>query len=103
MITELAALIFITSCVVCGVRKLTEEDHLLHFVRVFLDKHLMNECEGESKWFYKPILACVYCMASLYGVTICLSLLPFTLDLLWQIPFVCIGAVSFNGVIYNSM
>ena len=102
MITELAALIFITSTFVCGVRKLTEEDHPFHFVRVFLDKHWMSE-EGKSYWYYRPILSCVYCMASLYGVTICLSLLPFTLDLLWQIPLVCIGAVSFNGVVYNSM
>ena len=50
---------------------------------------------------YKPILGCIKCMASVWGVAISLILLPFSISLLFQIPLMCICASALNAVIYQ--
>ena len=50
---------------------------------------------------YKPLLGCIKCMASVWGIVICLLVLPFTAHLFIQIPVACIAASALNAVVYQ--
>jgi hypothetical protein len=59
----------ITALLITAVYRLTEEDEPLYFIRTALDRLLLNKYY-EARTIYYPILYCVYCMSSLWGVAV---------------------------------
>ena len=58
----------VTALLITAVYRLTQEDEPLYFISLFLDRFLMNKYH-EPRTIYYPILYCVHCMSSLWGVT----------------------------------
>lgn len=93
--------IFIISMFCVGLKKMTEEDMILHGVERWLDKRIKSDLA------YKPLIGCVYCYASLWGSLIywILSIYGyremFYFQLLCLWPVVCICCVFLNGVLYG--
>lgn len=77
-----------------GIRIATDEGMILHRVDALLCDHL-------PEWAYKPIIGCVYCMASVHGIAIHLFFYyAFGADLVW-LPIVCVCGVAVNGFATN--
>ena len=55
---------------ITAVYRLTEEDEPLYFIRAALDRVLLDKQGYEARTIYYPILYCVYCMSSLWGVAV---------------------------------
>jgi len=69
----------------------------------FADNNLQSFMLGHI-WFagfYKPILGCVRCMASLWGIALSLLMLPMDWSILWRIPIICISASALNAILFE--
>ncbi|HWB64863.1 MAG TPA: hypothetical protein VG603_15205 [Chitinophagales bacterium] len=55
-------------------------------------------------WFtfaYKPLLGCIKCMASVWGIAISFLVLSPGWYMLWYVPVACICASATNTIIYQ--
>lgn len=108
---EILLLSIITALVCNGLKVATgNEKMILYPVKRFLDKHLLYivELEGpggkksidiKARKIYYPILYCIKCMPSFYGAKLCILLLPFSFDLIYQIPLVILCASPIATII----
>lgn len=74
--------VLINALLILFIHGITCEGFPFYFVRKWLDKLWVDEC-GTAKWYYYPILYCVYCMSSIYGLAyffIVIYQAPFSLD-----------------------
>lgn len=94
MIVTILQLALLTGMLCNGLKIITGQRMLFQFVRDYLDKLFTKEANGELKVskVYYPILFCIKCMPSVYGTILSLVFLPFSINLLWQIPIICIPA-----------
>lgn len=88
--------VLITSLFVNGLVISTGENMILEPVKKWLQSKI-----GE-KMIYKPIIGCVKCMPSIYGTIICLCLLPFGVDLIYQIPIVVACSSTVSTIIHQN-
>ena len=88
--------VLITSLFVNGLIISTGENMILEPVKKWLQSMI-----GE-RIIYKPIIGCVKCMPSIYGTLICLCLLPFGVDLIYQIPIVVACSSTVSTIIHQN-
>jgi hypothetical protein len=111
--TDVIQAIIITSLICVGLDISTKPKMILYFIRRWLDSifikteayqqpvndgYVIQERETVSSIYY-PILYCIRCMASVYGLLVCLVYLPFTPHLIYQIPTVILGACALNTIL----
>lgn len=100
---EIIYLSIITALVCNGLKIATDNDKMILYpVRKYLDKKFLYMAEVEyggkkgldvkAKKIYYPILYCIKCMPSFYGLKLCLLFLPFSFALIYQIPLVILCA-----------
>ena len=104
-------LIIIISLYCNGLHIITREGQLFYPLRTFIEDLLFVKLAGAipaTAWYkqlptfvYKPLMGCIKCMASFWGIVISLTVLNLNLNLLWQIPLICISASALNAVIYQ--
>lgn len=94
MIATILQLALLTGMFCNGLKIITGQRMLFQFVRDYLDRLFTKEenCQLIVSKVYYPILFCIKCMPSVYGTILSLAFLPFSLNLLWQIPITCISA-----------
>ena len=94
------ACIILTALTVNGVDIATGENMLLEPFKKWVKEKLTNRCKGKNPYkIYKPLIGCVKCMPSIYGTVICLLILPFGVDLIWQIPIVILSSSTVATII----
>ena len=97
--------IIIISIFCNGLHIVTRQGMLLEFVDRWLYKLIFpGQPEDIQRWhtqLYKPVLGCIKCMASVWGVVICLCLLPYSVALLFQVPVACICASALNAILFQ--
>ena len=88
--------VLITSLFVNGLIISTGENMILEPVKKWLQSMI-----GE-RIIYKPIIGCVKCMPSIYGTLICICLLHFGVDLIYQIPIVVACSSTVSTIIHQN-
>lgn len=117
--TDILLCSLITSLFCLGLKISTGEGMLLNWVKVKLDKvfiltgrryysdessyydSILDGAEIKYHKLYYPILNCIKCMPSIYGTAIALLLLPFHVELIYQIPLVIFCSVTLNCIFYQ--
>ncbi len=79
---NLAFVIAFTALAVNGLTIATGEKMLLEPVYLWLRKKI------GARIIFKPIIGCIKCMPSIYGTILCLLMLHFEANLIWEIPLV---------------
>ena len=80
-----------------GLNILLEENMILGFIRVYLDRKLVGK--ETIKYWLKPIVYCHVCFASFWGSIVYVSI---TDQYIIQEWFICIVSASFlNSLLYN--
>lgn len=105
--------IVIISLFCCGLKASTSHGYLLHFVKRGLVALLGGtitwrpdfiEEEVKLKWgndIYKPILGCVTCMASVWGVIIYSLLNDYTIASIYTLPMIILACSALNTLIWG--
>ena len=93
------ACIVLTALTVNGVDIATGENMLLEPFKKWLKSKLTPKGILEPYKIYKPLIGCVKCMPSIYGTVICLLILPFGVDLIWQMPIVILSSSTVATII----
>jgi len=93
------ACIVLTALTVNGVDIATGENMLLEPFKNWLKFKLTPNTGLYPLKIYKPIIGCVKCMPSIYGTVICLLILPFGVDLIWQLPIVILSSSTVATII----
>lgn len=79
----------------CNGLYIAAEDHMiLEKFRRFMEKR--------PKWIYKPIIGCIYCMASFWGVSIhgvWGVTFGFSIQMILTLPIIIIGGCFVNGLV----
>lgn len=83
-----------------GFKISTGDGMILNWLKRGLDEVFIIREGKYSKWYY-PILYCIKCMPSIYGTGLCLLLLPFHVELIYQIPLVIFCSVTLNSIFYQ--
>lgn len=78
--------IILTALFVNGLQVVTTPGMLLDFVYYEINKRFIKTS------LYKPLIGCAPCMCSIYGTAITLLTMPFTVDLIWQLPIILISS-----------
>lgn len=78
--------IVLTALFVNGLQVVTNPGMLLDFIHDFIYKVFKKTS------LYKPLIGCAPCMCSIYGTAITLLTMPFTIDLIWQLPIILISS-----------
>ena len=91
--------IIITSLFCNGLQIVTGPGMLFDFVTHKLEE--VTLLHPRTEIIYKPLLGCIKCMASVWGIVISLLLLPVTPMLIIKIPIICICSSALNVVIYG--
>ena len=92
-------LILIISLFCNGLYIITAPGMLLNFLRNYLEALTFHH--PKFVYTYKPLLGCIKCMASVWGIVLCLFFLNPGWYMLWYIPVVCICSSALNAVIYH--
>jgi len=98
-------IVLIISLFCNGLYIITRPGMLFEFLDRWLYQLIFPKRSQDIKPFhtqlYKPILGCIKCMASVWGIFICLVMLKFSPALLFQIPVICICASALNAILFQ--
>ena len=104
-------LIIIISLFCNGLHIITREGQIFYGLRTFIEDLLFTKLAAKipvTAWYkdlptfiYKPLMGCIKCMASFWGIVISLIVLYLNINLLWQIPIICISASALNAIFYQ--
>lgn len=99
---DLFGCILLTALVVNGINIAAGEGMILYSLKCWLKKKLTNRCKSnEPHPIYKPLIACVKCMPSIYGTAICFLLLPLNIHLVYLIPIVILSSSTVASIIHS--
>ena len=87
--------IILTALFVNGLQVVTNPGMIFEFYHKWAKSQFsyIKGCDV-NKWhfMYKPVIGCAPCMCSIYGTAITLLTMPFTVDLIWQLPIILISS-----------
>jgi len=86
--------IILTALSVNGMNIATGEGMILEPLKKFIHSKIGGK-------IYKPLIGCVKCMPSIYGMAICLLMLPITINLLYIIPIVILSSSTIATIIHS--
>lgn len=112
--------IVLTSLTICGLHFVTRSGWVLDFVDYKLIEFLGGRITYSyddigietrnanlsywAEYLYKPILGCVVCMGSVWGVISFVVISSFVVPFTWLLlPVFCICVAAMNGIIYFNL
>ena len=102
---EILLISLITGLLCNGLQIATGPGMILEPIRRVLDRMFIDVAvpgtgipPKVSKLYY-PILYCIKCMPSVYGIALSVVFLPFTVSLIWKIPVIILCSVTISTAI----